>query len=116
MSIKSTVPSFASHPDSMISKVRRDRGMTIESLSLRTCINPDVLRYWERNNRYPQGDTLRTLARALQVKAGVLTGKKPFLTQKGDIHLAVNPGGAVKAPQWFIDMTKRIQTLFPHAH
>jgi ribosome-binding protein aMBF1 (putative translation factor) len=114
MSIKSTVPSFASHPDSMISKVRRDRGMTIESLSLRTCINPDVLRYWERNNRCPAGDTLKTLAKALQVKTAVLTGKKPFLSSSGKLYMPEVLGTMAKPPEWFVAMTQRIRVLFPH--
>lgn len=113
MTIKSTVPSFASHPDSVLYRVRRDRGMSIEALSTRTSIHPDVLRYWERNNKYPTGETLRKVARVLQVKAGVLAGKKPFVPQQCDIRDPKALPSPTRPPEWFVAATKRIRTLFP---
>lgn len=103
MSIKSSLPSLAADPHSMIRRMRRVREISVEELARRCQVPMADIRHWERTNTYPDQATLSTLATALHVKAAVLM-------RKGDGPL---PGAPVGVPAWFLALTQRVLTLFP---
>lgn len=104
MALKSSLPSLAADPDSMIHRLRRTREISIDDLS-RVCNIPAAdIRRWERTNAYPSKEQLCAIAKALHVDASVLTGKPR------DYPL---PSVSINVPSWFIAETQHILALFP---
>lgn len=104
MALKSSLPSFAADPDSMIRRLRRMREISVDELS-RICKIPSAdIRRWERTNTVPSGERLYALAKVLRVDAAVLSGKPRDYPREGDQD---------SAPAWFLAETQRILTLFP---
>jgi ribosome-binding protein aMBF1 (putative translation factor) len=104
MTLKSSLPSLAADPDSMIRRIRLARELTVEELSLRSKIPVPVIRHWERTNTCPEKEELRNLAMALHAKVSTLTGKGRYVPPMDDL---------AGVPDWFIAATQRILTLFP---
>lgn len=104
MTLKSTLPSFAADPNSMLRRIRRVREISIDELSQQCNIPAADIRRWERTNTYPEIERLRTLAKVLKVKPTLLTV---------DTSKAPTPEAVEDIPAWFIAETQRILTLFP---
>lgn len=103
MPLKSTLPSFASDPDSMLRQIRRARELSIPELANRSKVPIPLIRHWERTNTCPDLQHLRALATALHVRPAALT-------RQGRYRGAKDVAGV---PAEFIAQTQRLLLLFP---
>jgi ribosome-binding protein aMBF1 (putative translation factor) len=108
MSIKSSLPSFASDPHSIIYKVRQSRRISVEELSRRSGVSAQDIRRCERKNVLPGDQALTALAKALLVKTAVLLGKQKFVPDELPPEIQPSPA--------FIAHTRRIQEMFGGNH